>query len=559
MGRHFFCRQMPGKNDITMGKFIEKIKNGTVWASKSVVELPIEAFLSAVAFAAALMATTDCKWFGQDVLMAVLTFFVPMLILTFSAHRFSGRYPALKIAYYASPLLLVPVMLWLPGIEGGAWTATIYLLSIILLFYVRKNAEDQTYSRNLIHILLAMAVTVFTAGILTGLVCAIMATVEALFGINFNDAYEYVFEFCGLFISPLLMLKLITREEDVINIDKFVTILIKFIFTPALIIYTVILYLYIIKIAVKWELPDGGVTYMVLGFLALALVCRLVHTQTGSSRLGWFYKYLPLVALPPLVLQWIGMTRRLCEYGFTESRVYLVVSTVLVSLFVLMLIKERLARFQPMTIIIGCAFFIFTFIPGISARHLGILSQQRRLEKVLPDVLVDGVFPDNFDYVKIKTDNTLKERYMQAHDSYEYLEDEMDSVRFEKKYGAYGKLNLDTYQILEENTEADCSFFYFRGDIDIAGYKTMLSGRTYKQVYNGNCVEIWMGDELMISCDLEERLDSTQKTDKDAPAEMFIFENERCKVVFYNIDDWRPEGNYQKKMFTASVKAVLVK
>lgn len=559
MGRHFFCRQMPEKNDTTMGKFIEKIKNGIVWASKSVVELPVEAFLSAVAFAAALMLTNGCKWLDEDVLTAVLVFFVPLLILAFSAHRFSTRYPALKIAYYASPLLLAPIMLWLPGIEGGAWTATIYLLSIVLLFYVRKNVEDETYSRNLIHILLAMAVTLFTAGILTGLICAIMATVEALFGINFNDAYEYVFEFCGLFISPLLMLKLITREEDVINIDKFVSILIKYIFTPALVIYTAILYVYIIKIVVNWELPDGGVTYMVLGFLALALVCRLVHTQTGGSRLGWFYKYLPVIALPPLVLQWVGMVRRLSEYGITEPRVYLVISTVLVTLFVLMLIKEKLARFQPMTLIIAAAFFIFTFIPGINARHLGILDQQRRLEKVLPDLLVDGVFPDNFDYDKIKADNTLKERYMQAHDSYEYLEDEMDSVRFEKKYGAYGKFNFDTYQLQEEGINSSGKYYYFRGDIDIAGYKTMVSSRTYKQVYNGNCVEIWMGNDLLISCDLEKRLDSTEKTDKDAPEEMFIFENEQCKVVFDNIDDWRPNGNYRKNMFTASIKAVLVK
>jgi hypothetical protein len=95
----------------------------------------------------------------------------------------------------------------------------------------------------------------------------------------------------------------------------------------------------------------------------------------------WFYKFFPAIAVPPLVLLWIGIFRRIGEYGITEDRFYLLVLAALVTLFVTMLVRERTRRFQLMVLVLSTSAILFTFIPGIRARDFGIRSQMSRLEK----------------------------------------------------------------------------------------------------------------------------------------------------------------------------------
>ena len=54
-----------------------------------------------------------------------------------------------------------------------------------------------------------------------------------------------------------------------------------------------------------------------------------------------------------------------------------------------------------MNLIAGGVAVLLTFIPGIRAHDLGVRSQRARLEKVLPDLLVDGKFPVAAPYTDI--------------------------------------------------------------------------------------------------------------------------------------------------------------
>lgn len=107
--------------------------------------------------------------------------------------------------------------------------------------------------------------------------------------------------------------------------NRILEVLLNYIVTPALLIYTAILYLYMAKILFTWSLPEGGVAYLVFGFTITALAVKAVDQLLGKLIYNWFFDRFSLVSLPMLVLFWIGVMRRTNEYGLTEPRVYLLV------------------------------------------------------------------------------------------------------------------------------------------------------------------------------------------------------------------------------------------
>jgi hypothetical protein len=88
----------------------------------------------------------------------------------------------------------------------------------------------------------------------------------------------------------------------------------------------VILYAYLIRIVVAWELPDGWVSWLVS---ALAVGGLLVITLIYPMRMAenrWIERlsrYSGVVILPLLLLMTVGIGRRIGDYGVTINRCYI--------------------------------------------------------------------------------------------------------------------------------------------------------------------------------------------------------------------------------------------
>ena len=162
--------------------------------------------------------------------------------------------------------------------------------------------------------------------LLWGIIYAVVASVDFLFGLSLKEGwYSYPSVFNWLIITPLLCCTLLSDSSGFTKGENLLRIVVDRVLSTALVIYAVILYGYIFRILIKWELPNGGVAYIVLAFLFVALVCYLLRIQVKNRHYEWFYKFFPAIAVPPLVLLWIGTFRRIGEYGITEDRFYLLV------------------------------------------------------------------------------------------------------------------------------------------------------------------------------------------------------------------------------------------
>ena len=96
------------------------------------------------------------------------------------------------------------------------------------------------------------------------------------------------------------------------------------ILTPLCVLYAVILFAYIGKIALAAKWPDGWVAMPTLVFAALGLVGYLIarpaRDMTDERWAGWFCRLFPAVLLPLSVVLLLAMRIRVVEYGFTEWR-----------------------------------------------------------------------------------------------------------------------------------------------------------------------------------------------------------------------------------------------
>ena len=450
---------------------------------RSFRDYPVEAFISIAAFVLTLLSNEEVLSSGFP-----LAFFFPILVLSFSLHRMAEREGSIvwKTCYFVSALLWVPLYVWEPTLdEAGIFVS--FLIAFILLFASGcRHKDNEHYAEIILHTLTKGVAAVLVAGILSLALLAIIASVDFLFMSSHLGEKWYVYPqlLIWMVIAPMLCCTFVSEPPAQWKDRRFLNLVINYILTPALLIYAVILYAYMLRILIQWRLPDGGVAYLVGGFTGIALVCRLLEELLSTHHFNWFYKYLPYVNFGPLILLWVGVVRRVGEYGLTEMRVYLIAVSAFLTLFSLMLLWPRTRSFFRMSLIMGGVAILLTYIPGIRACDLGLYSQRARADKE-PSGMAD-------------------------HEDGEQVIADLDSP---KCYRLEEAVSLDGYtQFIPEN-----SYHY----------------------YEDGSVAIFYEDETrqkeLLRCEIASRLDSSNP-------EKLIFRNEEYLAVFTSITDYRPDA-----------------
>lgn len=422
----------------------EKLKNILRLLLRSPREFPMEAAMGLAFFAIAAWHTGHNKWDEalhqsvSGVNADILPLFVPLLVLTFWLHKVN------RWAYVASGFLFLPLMALnlKPFLMTYGFGFTYVLAGILLLVSVRRM-DNRSFAAHALHVVTQLFFGLVIAGIITAALLAIFASFFYIFGIKQpENFYIYLWEFVWFFIAPQVCCTLITQGEDEVNEPaRVLQLILNFILSPAIIIYTVILYAYFIRIVLEWDLPKGGVAWMVMGFVTVAMAGRLMQYVLKQHYYDWFYRNFTWIAIPPLILYWIGSIYRIRLYSFTESRFYLMIAGVLMTLFVLMLLWKRSRRFQLMALIFGAAIILFTYIPGISAKSIGLNCQQTRLQQMIGQLkLTDpktGKFVETLDLQEIRKDSVLCDQYREVCSLIAYVRNDVGRDAFEQQYGKW--------------------------------------------------------------------------------------------------------------------------
>ena len=491
----------------------------------------------------------------------VMSLFPAFMVLVYSLHQLlyltKGR-----ILYYLSVLLPL-LFLW---VDLSHFVFTIsYTFTLILAFFIllacKCKWENLSFARNCMQTFVSLIFAFFIGHLLALAVWGLYSSVVYIFNMERYDFPEYIYMFCLFVVIPLLYCHLQEKESEEHATPRFMEIIINYILSPAVIVYTAILYIYFITIAIHWELPKGGIGYMVLALAIFAMAGHMFQLLVSKNIYGWFYSHFSWIAIPPLILFWVGTIERITTYSFTASRVYLFISGILMTFYIFFLFSRKIGNYQLMAVVSSICIVILTFIPGISARSIGIHSQKQRLERYISrlDMLDSVTHKLKQGVVFNETDSLRWKGARELEACYSYLKDETGSDYMKNEYGECDISTKRNWHYMSP---------VFPSGINIEGYTRYYPMRTYdrkeyiSKVKDGVItIRRASDDRVIISRDINAYMNSHRVWMQNEVADsvslgLFITRNDSCMLVLDNISY---EEGATIHCTSASVDAIFIK
>ncbi|MCB0513529.1 MAG: DUF4153 domain-containing protein, partial [Bacteroidetes bacterium] len=295
----------------------------------------------------------------------------------------------------------------------------IYILSHLLVAFIaftnKDNLEFSFWQFNKNLFVNFFHTLVFVGVLIIGTELAILA-IDNLFEIHFDsDVYWKLFLFILIFGSTFIFLSFcesglssIEKEDEYPIVLQFFT---QYILIPLLFLYVVILYVYLAKIVLSWELPRGWVSYLILAYSSVGILALLlVHPLKNNTEKTWvraFGKLFYYTLFPLLILLFVAIFTRILAYSFTEPRYYVLLLAIWLSIvvFYFVFIKNATIKFIPICLFVfGLFALVFPYFNAISVAKR---SQKKSLEQILMDnkLLENG----KIDFDKTITDSLVYE------------------------------------------------------------------------------------------------------------------------------------------------------
>lgn len=393
-------------------------------------------------------------------------------------------------------------------------------------------------------------------------ISGIIFALNSLFKFNFGSSvYLRVAIFSFILFNVVTFFSDFPKVRDSFTDYKYpkaFRILLVYIITPIVIIYTAILLAYFVKILVLWQIPNNLIVNLVIWFASFSIVYLFflsrVETVTFISK---FKIVFPFTLFPLLGMMFFAIYLRIKEYGMTENR-YIVIA---VGLWIFLSLIYYIFYRENSNISIPIFLSVIILITGIgpaSATSLSIRSQNARFEKLLRDnkmIAGEEIKPniniesdaksqivDIVSYM-VRTDRVDKLSYMPK--DFKLSEDS-----FTKLFGFSNIIESKNYlgYSYTDNLPTDSELGF---DIDIEGYKHLIyvyslddvvSSGNYKFEKDKKEIKIYKKSKndykIILTIDMAKLRDNLKllyKTKDRIELEDLAIEKDGYKVLFTNI------------------------
>ena len=439
--------------------------------------------------------------------------FEPMLFIfvylsrPYSWYRFSWIVPLVALAIIGMTNDSAAFYLTSPKF----WGANFIALLVLLGFPFEKNNQGFTYRNftNLFHLGLATAVWL----LVFGLVAAILFTITTLFNVEFSYSfYSHFYTSLGIFTQPLFFLVFQQRQaKSEMTLNRIFEILVNFVLAPALMIFTVLLYAYVVQIIFEGVLPKGMLANITLPYLLGGLGVYALRSICAKARWETFFKFYPYLAIVPIVLLWLAIDRRISACAWTEQRIYLVALATAITIAYAILIVPKARQYRLISGVVMVAIFAMTWV--VKPQEIAYQSQTARFEQLLKKLNLSddsGKIRDDVDFVE-RLENMPKSelkdwKELDSVSDYLLYSIELDSSVedayqerrevFQKQYGEKSKelLKVDIYRDEiridgQAISDREITIEFLWESIDVTPYKKWIRvpiyafNRTERQTY----------------------------------------------------------------------------
>lgn len=381
---------------------------------------------------------------NNDALLFIIMFYPPTaLLLGVSLHLWSEEqtnFKRVRIVHLIAQVcwLLYCVIIAQQSQESFGMELVIGLLATLFLFKSsifflsflgRKNdIESWNFGWDII---IGALLSTLVSGILLGGIELLLWGIQELFDLDLPDElYLSMVIICMFTINVILLMMQIpkdaTKHDTNINrMNDFGRVVVHALFVPLQAAYLITLYFYLFRILFTWELPSGGVvwlvTTMMMGMLFITTLVYPLLLHEDKSFDKKLVRSLAILALPLLVLMTVGIWRRISDYGFTVARAYVLLFNIWCYVVCIYLLLKQGKRIMWILISFAVVFFIASVGPwNLTANTRRLLTRE-----------VDGIFQRTG--VQLPLDYTRFDSLIQTMDKHDavILKGKLSYLKFE--------------------------------------------------------------------------------------------------------------------------------
>lgn len=307
---------------------------------KMVTEFPLPC-LFAVLLASSLITMIITEDYDGAVVYYFTAAYLLSLMLKLWTDGVTNKRMALVVSIVAHVVLLIDAVVLFLRDSGDIETSTyiahsaVYLALVLGIFFLpfvheKNDIASWNFVRSLIT---SAAVSFIIGGVMTvGLELLIMG-VGQIFDVEIDEKVYWTVGVLFMQLLPMLLfLSRIPTDEERHDRNPFVSGFLngttRYLFIPLTCLYILVLYVHLVGILVTWELPNGAVSMLVTTMMCgIILVEFLLYPTIQSGAAKQFetliVRWMPIVALPLVLLMTVGLVRRFDDYGVTANRLYM--------------------------------------------------------------------------------------------------------------------------------------------------------------------------------------------------------------------------------------------
>ena len=383
------------------------------------------------------------SWWQLSASYAVFT-----VTAALSLSRYRSRSHGMQWLYYAVIAIHI-----LTGLLPGRWhdTTEFYILAAMMpaaYLLTLPTRPDSQYRQRFYRLLRSTAIAIGIAIVLEILCILIIFSIEALFNVLVDRYIEICSRVSFCFIAPLVFISLESHAETP-TVSRLEEVVVNYILTPALLVYNVILYVYLAVILIRWQLPEGSVSAMVLAFTVVAVAIMLVRPLLAMQPLRWYFRWFPLFALPLIVLFWVAVGYRVGQYGITLDRCILIAAGSLMTLYLAAVLifraPETHFNYWLTAFLVLCGVVLSVGGP-LSARQTTLRSQLAIIRHEAADIGIlspEGSIDTNA-FVRSDGDTLYRRQHRTIYQAMHYIYSDMrDTALLQKQLGMTSPEYLD--------------------------------------------------------------------------------------------------------------------
>ncbi|RDE99704.1 DUF4153 domain-containing protein [Aggregatibacter aphrophilus] len=255
-------------------------------------------------------------------------------------------------------------------------------LAVLVIFLCKNVAKNnRTFMSILLNNMLNAVIATLFALIIGGIGNGLAAAIQALFHVDMYalSMYSRIWLVTWWWIFPLAYLSLSQRENLFSGrFNELSKILLNWILSPALVIYTLIIYAYAVSILIQGKMPEGMIANVAFPYLMIGIVLYTLQILLDNEKWQKFYRLLPWLNLLPLVMLWYATSIRIHHYGFTQDRVYLLMGAMVLALWNFILLVPKIRQYRLLAGVLLLALLSNVFV--IDANQIAYQDQLARFD-----------------------------------------------------------------------------------------------------------------------------------------------------------------------------------